>query len=149
MKYKIRKAEMGDAEPIMNLVHELAIFEKAPNEVINSAEQMKKDGFGSHPLFWSLVVEMNSEVIGFALFYFRYSTWKGKVLYLEDFYVQEKYRGLGIGAALFDEVLTTAKMEACHRVSWQVLDWNESAIRFYEKYKANFDKEWWNGSIDL
>lgn len=149
MKYKIRKAEMGDAEPIMNLVHELAIFEKAPNEVINSAEQMKKDGFGSHPLFWSLVVEMNSEVIGFALFYFRYSTWKGKVLYLEDFYVQEKYRGRGIGAALFDEVLTTAKMEACHRVSWQVLDWNESAIRFYEKYKANFDKEWWNGSIDL
>ncbi len=149
MKYKIRKAEIGDAEPIMNLVHELAIFEKAPNEVINSAEQMKKDGFGSHPLFWSLVVEMNSEVIGFALFYFRYSTWKGKVLYLEDFYVQEKYRGRGIGAALFDEVLTTAKMEACHRVSWQVLDWNESAIRFYEKYKANFDKEWWNGSIDL
>jgi ribosomal protein S18 acetylase RimI-like enzyme len=131
------------------LVNELAIFEKAPEEVINTVEQMKADGFGANPLFKCIVAESNTSIIGFALYYYRYSTWKGKVLYLEDFYVKEAYRNFGIGKQLFDEVIVTAKKDECQRISWQVLDWNEPAIKFYEKYNAQFDKEWWNGFLEM
>ena len=146
---KIRPANISDTDQIMQLVHELALYEKAPNEVINTSAQMKIDGFGSNPLFKSIVVEMESEIIGFALYYYRYSTWKGKVLYLEDFYIKENRRNFGIGKQLFDSVIESAKNENCKRISWQVLEWNEPAIKFYEKVSAKFDKEWWNGYLEV
>lgn len=149
MKIHIRPAIESDTNEIMGLVNELAIFERAPEEVINTAEQMKLDGFGANPLFKSIVAESDSGILGFALYYYRYSTWKGKVLYLEDFYVKEAYRNFGIGKQLFDEVIKTAKNDKCQRISWQVLEWNEPAIKFYEKYNAGFDKEWWNGFLEL
>ncbi len=133
----------------MDLVNELALFEKAPEEVINTAEQMKIDGFGKYPLFKCIVAESDSKILGFALYYYRYSTWKGKCLYLEDFFVKEDYRNFGIGKELFETIVKTAKHDNCKRINWQVLDWNETAIKFYEKYNAGFDKEWWNGFLEL
>ena len=134
---------------VIGLVNELALFEKASEEVINTAEQMKMDGFGNNPLFKCIVAESDSGILGFALYYYRYSTWKGKCLYLEDFYVKEDFRNFGIGKELFETIIKTAKHDNCKRINWQVLDWNEPAIKFYEKYKAGFDKEWWNGYLEL
>jgi len=149
MNLAIRKAQVEDMPQVMNLVNELALFEKAPNEVITTDKELMEDGFGLNPLFKGLVAESNAGIVGFALYYYRYSTWKGKCLYLEDLYVQEAYRNFGIGKKLFDAIIETAKHDKCKRISWQVLDWNENAIRFYQKYQASFEKEWWNGSIDL
>ncbi|MFM9945091.1 MAG: N-acetyltransferase family protein [Bacteroidia bacterium] len=149
MKITIRPAIESDTEKIMALVNELAIFEKAADEVINTADQLKIDGFGNHPLFKSIVADADHGILGFALYYYRYSTWKGKVLYLEDFYVKEAFRNFGIGKQLFDEIIKTAKNDKCQRISWQVLDWNEPAIKFYEKYNSQFDKEWWNGYLEM
>jgi GNAT superfamily N-acetyltransferase len=149
MNPTIRPATENDVPQIMGLIHELALFEKAPEEVINTAEQMKKDGFEANPLFKCLVAETDAGIIGFALYYYRYSTWKGKCLYLEDFYVKENFRNFGVGKLLFDIIIETAKHDNCKRINWQVLDWNESAIKFYEKYNAGFDKEWWNGFLEL
>ncbi len=149
MNPTIRPALENDVPQIMELIHELALFEKAPEEVINTAEQMKKDGFGTNPLFKCLVAETSAGIIGFALYYYRYSTWKGKCLYLEDFYIKEDFRNFGVGKLLFDTIIETAKHDNCKRINWQVLDWNEPAIKFYEKYNSGFDKEWWNGYIEL
>ena len=149
MNPTIRPATENDVPQIMGLIHELALFEKAPEEVINTAEQMKKDGFEANPLFKCLVAVTDAGIIGFALYYYRYSTWKGKCLYLEDFYVKENFRNFGVGKLLFDIIIETAKHDNCKRINWQVLDWNESAIKFYEKYNAGFDKEWWNGFLEL
>lgn len=149
MSQIIRSASENDIPQIINLIKELALYEKAPEEVINTPEQMKKDGFGDNPLFKCMVVENDIGIFGFALYYYRYSTWKGKVLYLEDFYIKEKYRKTGIGQKLFNEVIKTAKHDNCKRICWQVLEWNEPAINFYKKYNAGFDKEWWNGFIEL
>lgn len=149
MNPTIRPATENDVPQIMGLIHELALFEKAPDEVINTAEQMKKDGFGANPLFKCLVAETSAGIIGFALYYYRYSTWKGKCLYLEDFYIKEDFRNFGVGKLLFDTIIETAKHDNCKRINWQVLDWNEPAIKFYEKYNSGFDKEWWNGYIEL
>jgi GNAT superfamily N-acetyltransferase len=146
---KIRLATEHDTDQIMGLVNELALFERAPHEVINTSHQMKLDGFGKNPLFKCIVADTDDGIVGFALYYYRYSTWKGKVLYLEDFYVKEDRRNFGIGKQLFDAILETAKMDNCQRISWQVLDWNEPAIQFYKKYNAIFDKEWWNGFIEI
>ncbi len=149
MYKNIRLATENDVPQIMDLVNELALYEKAPEEVINTIEQMKKDGFGDNPLFKCIVAENDSEIIGFALYYYRYSTWKGKVLYLEDFYIREKFRNFGVGSHLFDAVMKAANNDNCQRISWQVLEWNEPAINFYKKYNAAFDKEWWNGFIEM
>ncbi len=149
MNTTIRSAEAKDVGNIMLLVKELAIFELAPDEVINTEEQMLNDGFGPNPLFKCVLAESEGHIIGFALYYYRYSTWKGKCLYLEDLYILEPYRKNGVGQLLFDEIIERAKNENCRRINWQVLDWNEPAIKFYEKNKAGFDKGWWNGFIDI
>jgi len=149
MNTNIRPALRHDVPQILKLVKELAIYEKAPDEVINTEKQMLKDGFGDSPLFKCIIAENAENIIGFALCYFRYSTWKGKCLYLEDLYVIEDYRKKGVGQLLFNEVIELAKKEECKRVNWQVLEWNDPAIKFYEKNKAGFDKEWWNGFMDI
>lgn len=149
MEILIRKAEKEDIPEIINLVKELAEFEKAPQEVINTGEDMINDGFANHQLFGSFVAIHKNEIIGFALYYYRYSTWKGKCLYLEDLYIKEPYRRSGAGKKLFDKIIEKAKTENCKRINWQVLDWNINAINFYDKFNAKYDKEWWNGYIDM
>jgi ribosomal protein S18 acetylase RimI-like enzyme len=133
----------------MRLIHELALFEKAPNEVIATEETLLKYGFGENPLFISWVAEMQGNVVGMALCYIRYSTWKGPVLYLEDLVVTENARGMGIGKALFEQCIDYAKNQNYSRMVWQVLDWNEPAIEFYRRYQASFESEWLNAYIDF
>ncbi len=128
------------------LVCELAAYEKAPYEVATTPQEFIEDGFGSHPWFSCLVAELdNGTIIGFALFYTNYSTWKGKCLYLEDFIVTQAYRGKGAGKELFQAVVNEAKRRKVRRMDWQVLEWNEPAIRFYKKMGATLDAEWING----
>jgi GNAT superfamily N-acetyltransferase len=134
-------------EAVWNLIRELAIYEKAEHEFINTVDQLTKDGFGPNEVFDCIVAEVGSQVIGFALYYTSYSTWKGKCLYLEDFLVTEAWRGKGIGKLLFDRVFQEAKDRNVGRFEWQVLDWNEPAINFYKKYDAILDEEWLNGKI--
>lgn len=133
----------------MRLIHELALFEKAPNEVIASEETLLKSGFGENPLFISWVAEMQGNVVGMALCYIRYSTWKGPLLYLEDLVVTENARGMGIGKVLFEQCIDFAKARNYSRMVWQVLDWNEPAIEFYRRYQASFESEWLNAYIDF
>ncbi len=140
----IRKGTKADLPAAMDLIHELAIYEKAPEQVNNTVERMEEDGFGEHPVFDFFVAEEEGEVRGMALFYFRYSTWKGKSLYLEDLIVREADRGKGMGKLLLDAIVMEAKVLDCRQVNWQVLDWNEPAIRFYEKLGAELDGEWIN-----
>jgi GNAT superfamily N-acetyltransferase len=142
--FQIRVMVETDVPAVLGLVRELAIYEKAPHEVSNTEAQMRIDGFGEQPLFGGFVAEMDKRVVGMAIYYYRYSTWKGKVLYLEDIYVQEAYRQHKIGFQLLKACLTHAQNEQCQRLSWQVLDWNEPAIQFYQKLNAHFDNEWVN-----
>jgi GNAT superfamily N-acetyltransferase len=144
----IRKAVAEDMNAVHRLVCELAEYEKAPNEVITSPEIFVRDGFGEHPLFGCIVAEVNNEIIGISLYYWRYSTWKGKRLYLEDIIVTEKMRGQKIGHLLFIETVKIALVEHCTGMMWQVLDWNEPGINFYKKYKADFHEDWLNVSLD-
>ena len=145
-EFNIRKATKGDEKEIMMLIKELALFEKAPNEVINTAEQLQIDLFEDQ-ICDAFVAEVEGKVVGFALYYTSYSTWKGRCLYLEDFYVLPEYRKLGIGSKLFDLVVDIAKNRNVKRMEWQVLDWNENAINFYKKKNAILDDEWLNGRI--
>ncbi len=145
----IREAVVSDVPSIFQLIQELALFEKAPEQVINSEMQLMKDGFGENPLFHCLVAEMDDVVRGMSLFYYRYSTWKGKSLYLEDLIVTETHRNLGLGKQLFEATIDWAKMHHCVRMNWQVLDWNEPAILFYKNYGSSFDSGWLNAFIDL
>jgi len=147
MKITVREAVPSDMEAVWNLIRELAIYEKAEHEFINTVDQLTKDGFGPNEVFDCIVAEVGSQVIGFALYYTSYSTWKGKCLYLEDFLVTEAWRGKGIGKLLFDRVFQEAKDRNVGRFEWQVLDWNEPAINFYKKYDAILDEEWLNGKI--
>ncbi|UKN00889.1 GNAT family N-acetyltransferase [Paracrocinitomix mangrovi] len=146
---QIRKATPNDMDKVLELIRELAIYENAEEQVSNTADQLRKDGFGEHPRFECFVADEENEVIGFALFYTSYSTWKGTCLYLEDLLVTESKRRSGIGKLLFDKVLETAKERGAKRFEWQVLDWNEPAISFYKKYNADLDPEWINGKIFL
>jgi len=134
---------------MFELVLELAIYEKAPEQVTNTPEQMLTDGFGPNPLFGALVAEADGKIVGMSLYYFRYSTWKGKRLYLEDIIVTESYRGKGLGKALFDETIAHARQTDCTGMMWQVLDWNEPAIEFYKKFGTRFDTGWWNCHLDF
>jgi len=149
LKSTIRSATAKDVPDLLELVRELAIFEKAPNEVINTEEKMLEDGFGVNKLFDAFVAELNGEIIGLAITYYRYSTWKGKCLYLEDLIVTEKYRGIGAGQQLFTHCIDFGKENGCHKMIWQVLDWNKPALDFYTLYGADLDGEWINGSLDL
>jgi GNAT superfamily N-acetyltransferase len=145
----IRRAVKEDCARILELVKELAEYEKAPQEVTVTLEHFEDSGFGSKPVWWAFVAELNGKVEGFALYYIRFSTWKGQRMYLEDFLVTEKLRGQGIGKKLFDQLITEAKAKNLSGIVWQVLEWNEPAINFYKKYQASFDAEWINCAINI
>jgi len=145
----IRRALETDCPRLLELIRELAIYERAPQEVTVSLDHFTKSGFSDTPVWWAFVAEEEGFIHGFALYYIRYSTWKGQCMYLEDIIVTEQSRGKGIGKLLFDQLIEEAKAKEYKRIVWQVLEWNEPAINFYKKYQANMDPEWWNGSIDL
>ena len=134
---------------VMQLVRELAEYERAPHEVTNTDSEMLKDGFGENAVFGLFVAEMNGDIVGIALHYVRYSTWKGPVLYLEDIVVKESSRRKGVGTALLNHLIAFAKKRKFERISWQVLDWNQPAIDFYKKFDVNFDETWINVTHQL
>ena len=148
MPVKIRKAEITDVPAILALIQELAVFEKAPEQVINTTAQLVQDGFGTSPLYICFVAELQDQIIGMSFCYTRYSTWKGPCLYLEDLIITEAYRGKGYGKLLFEYTLQYAKSHQFKRLQWQILDWNESAIDFYKGFNSQFDAEWLNAFID-
>jgi GNAT superfamily N-acetyltransferase len=147
MEIVIRKAVRKDCARMMELIQELATYEKAPDEVTVTLNHFEESGFGANPVWWAFVAEAQGIVIGMALYYVRYSTWKGQRMYLEDILVTEDMRGQKIGSLLFDALIKEAKEKGFNGMNWQVLDWNEPAINFYKKYNANFDPEWVNCSI--
>jgi GNAT superfamily N-acetyltransferase len=147
MEIIIRKAVRKDCTRMMELIQELATYEKAPDEVTVSLTHFEESGFGANPVWWAFVAEVQGVVIGMALYYVRYSTWKGQRMYLEDILVTEDMRGQKIGSLLFDALIKEAKEKGFNGMNWQVLEWNEPAINFYKKYNANFDPEWVNCSI--
>lgn len=144
----IREGRKEDLSRVLELVKELAEYERAPHEVTNTVQLMEEDGFGANPVFGFFVAEENNYIIGLSLYYWRYSTWKGKRLYLEDIIVTEKERGRGIGKLLFDRTMQKTIEEKCTGMMWQVLDWNEPAINFYKKYGAKLDDEWINCNLE-
>ena len=147
MSITIRRAVAEDCERLMDLIRELAVYEKAPQEVTVTLEHFIDSGFGTNPVWWAFVAEVDGRVEGFALYYIRYSTWKGQRMYLEDILVTEKMRGMGLGKLLFERLIEEAKEKKLGGIIWQVLEWNEPAINFYKKYQAHFDAEWINCSI--
>ena len=143
----IRPAVEADGVRMLELIRELAVVEKAPDEVTVSMEEFLDAGFGKNPVWGAFVAEVDEKIVGISLYYIRYSTWKGRRLYLEDLIVTESMRGYGIGKQLFEETINYGKSKGYQGMVWQVLDWNEPAIQFYRKYKADFDAEWINVSI--
>jgi GNAT superfamily N-acetyltransferase len=144
----IRKGIETDMPAVLGLIKELAAFEKEPEAVTVTVEELLRDGFGNNPLFHTFVAERDDEVIGMALFYYRYSTWKGRTIHLEDLIVKEEFRGTGAGSALYREVIKFAAQERVRRVEWVVLDWNTPAIRFYEKSGAVILSDWRTVQMD-
>lgn len=138
----VREGNKKDMPAILDLIKELAIFENEPEAVVVTKEDLVKDGFGENPLFKTFVAEINNEIIGMALFYYRFSTWKGKTIHLEDLIVTEKMRGSGAGFALYSEIIKEGKKENVRRIEWNVLDWNAPAIKFYEKSGAKILGDW-------
>jgi ribosomal protein S18 acetylase RimI-like enzyme len=155
MNYTIRKAVKTDAADILRLVKELATYEKAPDAVEVTLEEVEADGFGPNAIYSAFVAEAEptrqsserGEIVGMALYYTKYSTWKGKAIYLDDIIVNEQYRRYGIGGKLFEEVVKAAKEMGVRKIDWQVLDWNQPAIQFYKKYNTVFDEEWVNCTL--
>lgn len=143
----IRKAKVEDLERMFELIKELALFERAPEEVTVTFNEFRESGFGIKPVYFAFVAEANNFISAFALYYIRYSTWKGQRMYLEDILVTESERGKGIGKLLFNELIEEAIRKNLNGISWQVLEWNTPAINFYKKYNSNLDPEWINGSI--
>ena len=138
----IRIATKNDMPSVLELIKELAVFEKEPEAVVVTSEDLVRDGFSENPLFECFVAEENNEIIGMALYYYRFSTWKGKTIHLEDLIVKEDKRGTGAGFALYTEIIKKGKAENVRRIEWNVLDWNTPAIDFYKKSGANVLKDW-------
>lgn len=147
-KIQIRRAIKADCPRLLELIQELADYEKAPDQVTVTLEHFTLSGFGPSPVWWAFVADVEGKVEGFALYYIRYSTWKGQRLYLEDLIVTDKMRGKGLGKLLFDRLLEEVKEKNFQGMVWQVLDWNEPAINFYKKYNAAFDAGWVNCAVD-
>lgn len=155
MNFNIRRAIKDDCPRLLELIQELATYERAPNEVTVTLDHFVESGFGPCPVWWAFVAETpspvgernGSKVVGFALYYIRYSTWKGQAMYLEDILITNEMRGKGVGKLLFDRLIEEAKEKKFNRIIWQVLDWNEPAINFYKKYNADIDRSWLNCSI--
>lgn len=148
MNFTLRKAKKQDAQDILNLIQELATFEKEPDAVAVTVEDLQRDGFGDNPLFSCFVAETDTGIVGMALFYFRYSTWKGKTVHLEDLIVKSEHRGKGVGKALYEKVLQFSAAENVKRVEWVVLNWNKNAIVFYENNGAQVLKDWYLVQMD-
>ena len=149
MPVTIRKALPADCTRMLELINELALYERAPHEVTVTPLHFMQSGFGPAPVWWALVAEEDGVVNGFALYYIRYSTWKGQRMYLEDLLVTETSRGKGVGGLLMDGLIAEAKEKKLSGIVWQVLNWNEPAINFYKKYNANFDEEWTNVALNF
>ena len=145
----VRMGIQEDLEAVFGLVKELAIYEDGLSQVQTNPQQMKEDGFGDRPVFGFLVALVDEKIVGSAIYYYRYSTWKGKRLWLEDLIVSEEFRGKSVGTKLFEAMIDLGKKENCTGMMWQVLDWNEPAINFYNKFNASFDEEWINCFIDF
>ena len=144
----IRKGRPDDMEAVLGLIQELAEFEKEPDAVLVTVDDLIRDGFGPVPLFHVFVAEVESEIVGIALYYYRFSTWKGKTIHLEDLVVKDKMRGTGLGYALYSEIIKQAKKDKVRRIDWNVLDWNTPAIEFYEKSGAKVLEEWRVAQMD-
>ncbi|MDM1043514.1 GNAT family N-acetyltransferase [Myroides sp. 1354] len=144
----VRTATPADMPAVLQLIQELATFEKEPDAVVLTSEDLIRDGFGDRPLFRVLIAEHQDEIIGMALFYYRYSTWKGKTIHLEDLIVTEQARGTGAGMALYKKVIQIAKDEQVRRVEWVVLNWNQPAIDFYQKSGAHVLEDWYTVQMD-
>ena len=138
----IRKGQKDDMPAVLDLIKELAIFEKEPDAVVVTTSDLVRDGFSDNPLFHTFIAEVDNEIIGMALYYYRYSTWKGKTIHLEDLIVKEKSRGTGAGYALYAEIITQGKKDNVRRIEWNVLDWNTPAIDFYNKSGAKLLEDW-------
>lgn len=151
--FNIRKAVKEDCPRLLELIQELADYEKAPQEVTVTLSHFEESGFGESPVWWAFVATTteagNEKIVGFALYYIRYSTWKGQCIYLEDILVTNAMRGKGIGKLLFDKLIEETKARGLKRMVWQVLEWNEPAINFYKKYNTTLDPEWVNGILDI
>ena len=145
---KIRKGEKEDMPAVLGLIQELAVFEKEPDAVLITAEDLVRDGFGANPLFHVFVGEIDNNIVGIALYYYRYSTWKGKTIHLEDLIVKDSMRGTGLGYALYSEVIKQGKKDGVRRIEWAVLDWNTPAIEFYKNSGAKVFDEWRIAQMD-
>lgn len=146
---QFRKGIKSDLPQVFDLIKELAVFEKAPEQVINSVSEMEKDFSGNNPVFNFFVAEKGNKIIGIALYFIKYSTWKGKGLYLDDLIVTETFRGKGVGKKLFDMIIAEAREINARQLHWQVLDWNTPAIEFYKKYGAAIEGEWLDCKLNL
>ncbi|MCB4807473.1 GNAT family N-acetyltransferase [Tamlana sp. 62-3] len=142
MNYTIRKSVKSDMPQVLDLINELAIYEKEPDAVEVTLKDLENDGFGENPAFLCFVAEIDNKVEGIALIYNRYSTWKGKIIHLEDLIVSQKMRGKGLGTALLNQVVKYGHSIGVKRINWEVLDWNEPAIKFYESKGANVMRDW-------
>lgn len=149
MTYAIRPARREDCPRLLELVRELAAFEKAPEAVTISLEDFTEGGFGDRPIWWAFVAEADGGVVAFTLYYIRFSTWTGPRMYLEDIIVTQAMRGHGIGRALWDRLVAEAHEKGFRGITWQVLDWNKPAIDFYQKRGARLDPEWINGHLEI
>lgn len=149
----IRKGESEDMKSVLDLIQELATFEKQPDAVLVTVDDLKRDGFGTNPLFEVFIAEVknndgSTNILGIALYYYRYSTWNGRTIHLEDLIIKEEYRGKGIGYALYSEVIKQGKKDKVRRIEWNVLVWNKNAIDFYEKSGATILDEWKVAQMD-
>jgi GNAT superfamily N-acetyltransferase len=147
MKITIRKGVKEDLPGLLELIKELASYENAGDEVKIRIKDLEKDGFGVQPLFQFIIAKKNNYLLGMSFYFVRYSTWKGKILYLEDFVVKKEYRGLGIGALLFEEMINICVKEKFKGMAWQVLEWNLPAINFYKKYNSDISSTWLDGKL--
>ncbi|MEK8178808.1 GNAT family N-acetyltransferase [Flavobacterium buctense] len=138
----IRKGTRADMQAVLDLIRELAVFEKEPDAVVVTLADLERDGFGENPLFYTFVAEVEGEIVGMALYYYRYSTWKGRTIHLEDLIVKEKMRGTGLGSALYTKIMEQGKADNVRRIEWNVLDWNTPAVEFYKKSGAKVLEDW-------